>query len=160
MDDPQKQLAHELFLKAFEYQMQRDFAKAIELYEKSIATYPTAQAYTFLGWTYSFKEEYQKAIELCLKAIELDPQYGNPYNDIGSYYIHLRQFEEAIPYLQRAIDAPNYDARHYAHYNLGRVYERQGRWFDAVEEYKRSIEIEPKYKIARDALQKLQAQMN
>jgi len=160
MEESSKQLAYELFLKAFELQMKQQFEEAITLYERSIAIHPTAEAYTFLGWALSYRFEYEKAIELCLKAIEIDPDYGNPYNDIGSYYIHLHKFKEAIPYLEKALQAKRYEARHYAYYNLGRIYERTGEWYKAIEYYKKSIEIDPSYLIADQALKKLRAQMN
>ena len=50
------------------------------------------------------------------------PDFGNPYNDIGAYMIELGQFDEAIPWLQQAIEAPRYEPRHFPHYNLGRAY--------------------------------------
>ncbi|NIO09761.1 MAG: tetratricopeptide repeat protein, partial [Deltaproteobacteria bacterium] len=46
--------------------------------------FPTAEAYTFLGWTYSFMGQLNEAIEECQRAITLDPDFGNPYNDIGA----------------------------------------------------------------------------
>ena len=86
--DPQ-QIAAEFFQKAYAYQMEGDLDTAIELYSQSIAAFPTAEAYTFRGWTYSFKGDLQRAIQECHKAIETDPAFGNPYNDIGAYLIEL-----------------------------------------------------------------------
>jgi len=40
----------ELWRKAYAHQMNGDLAEAIELYRASLATYPTAEAHTFLGW--------------------------------------------------------------------------------------------------------------
>ena len=51
--------------------------------------YPTAEAYTFLGWTYHFQGRIEDAIAECKRAIEVDPEFGNPYNDIGAYLIEL-----------------------------------------------------------------------
>ena len=79
--------AIELFERAFEAQQQKDYEAAIELYQRSIATYPTAEAHTFLGWVYSFQNRYDDAIDECLEAIRVDSSLGNPFYDIGSYLV-------------------------------------------------------------------------
>src|SRR5205823_391549 len=50
--------AKEMFVRAYEAQQAGDYAEAIELYRRSIALHPTAEAHTFLGWVYSFEERY------------------------------------------------------------------------------------------------------
>src|SRR5690348_16552079 len=87
----------ELFQMAYSHQMKGELEKAIELYQQSIAVWPTAEAHTFLGWTYSFQERYDAAIEECHLAIAVDPDFGNPYNDIGAYLIEQGRPHEAIP---------------------------------------------------------------
>ncbi len=133
------------FERAFREQMKGEYDKAIALYQRSIHIHPTAKAYTFLGWTYSMMDQYQEAIEFCHKAIELDPDYGNPYNDIGSYLIELGRWKEAIPWLQKAITAPRYESPQYPHMNLGRVYEHLGDVYSALAYYNRALEISPLY---------------
>ncbi|MFQ5823380.1 MAG: tetratricopeptide repeat protein [bacterium] len=39
---------------AYEFQMQGKLDKAVIYYKKSLEIEPTAEAYTLLGWTYSF----------------------------------------------------------------------------------------------------------
>ncbi|MGA2847071.1 MAG: tetratricopeptide repeat protein, partial [Candidatus Acidiferrales bacterium] len=75
----------------------------MELYTKSLDIFPTAEAHTFLGWTYHFQGKVDEAIAECKRAIEVDPEFGNPYNDIGSYLIALGRHDEAIPWLEQAI---------------------------------------------------------
>ena len=60
--NPIKRQAVGLFNEAYLAQMAKDFDRAIKLYKKSIEIFPTAEAYTFLGWTYSFQGEYDMAI--------------------------------------------------------------------------------------------------
>jgi tetratricopeptide (TPR) repeat protein len=79
--------ANRLFREAYEAQQTQDYETAIELYKRSIETYPTAEAHTFLGWVYSFQNRYDEAIAECLEAIRVDETLGNPYNDIGSYLL-------------------------------------------------------------------------
>ena len=80
--------AIELWQQAYAHQLQGDLERAITLYQESIRVHPTAEAHTFLGWTYSFQGRIDEAIAECHRAIEVDPDFGNPYNDIGVYLMH------------------------------------------------------------------------
>src|SRR5262249_60113491 len=99
----------------------------MEFYRLSISIAPTAEAHTFLGWAMSFKGDAEAAIAECHRAIEIDPDFGNPYNDIGAYLVELGRPDEAIPWLERAKTAKRYEPRHFPFFNLARVYARQGR---------------------------------
>ena len=103
--DPRARAA-ELFQEAYEAQMRGDLREAVRLYERSLEAQPTAEAHTFLGWTWSFLGDLDRAIECCRRAIECDPTFGNPYNDIGAYLIERGALDEAIPWLERAKRAP------------------------------------------------------
>jgi Tfp pilus assembly protein PilF len=148
-------MALEYFQQAYEFQMNDDLDLAIQYYKKSIDTYPTAEAHTFLGWTYSFKGKLSEAIAECKKAIDIDPDFGNPYNDIGAYLIELGQYDEAIPWLEKASRARRYEPRHYPHFNLGRVYVLKGMINKAIEEFEKSLEYYPDYPLAIEAIEKL-----
>ena len=89
------QSAWELLKEAYQYQMGGDYAMAVELYKRSLELHPTAEAYTFLGWTYRFQGKLDDAIAECKKAIQIDPEFGNPYNDIGAYMIEKGEYDEA-----------------------------------------------------------------
>jgi tetratricopeptide (TPR) repeat protein len=155
-----RQSAAELFQKAYELQMAGEFQQAIELYTRSIQAFPTAEAYTFRGWTYSFLGDYERAISECLEAIKVDPEFGNPYNDIGAYLIEQEKWDEAIPWFEKAIRAPRYEARCYPHFNLGRVYERQHKWQKAKQCYAMAFGLDKRYVAALAGLQRLQAMFN
>ena len=155
-----KRQALALFQSAYEAQMRGDYDEAVDLYEQSIASYPTAEAHTFLGWTYSFMNMTDEAIAECLRAIEVDPDFGNPYNDIGAYLIEKSDYQAAVTWLERAMKAPRYEAYFYPHFNLGRVYEAKGRLFEALREYKAAIELNPRYALAIRAFRRLQGRLN
>src|SRR5690242_2100988 len=82
-----KRGALRFFQSAYEAQMRGDLDEAVDLYKQSIEAYATAEAHTFLGWSYSFMKLTDEAIEECHRAIKVDPDFGNPYNDIGAYLI-------------------------------------------------------------------------
>ncbi len=153
-------LAIELFQKAYEHQMRGDLAAATELYRQSIQAYPTAEAHTFLGWTYSFEGRFEDAILECKKAIQIDPEFGNPYNDIGAYLISMSHYDEAIPWLQKATHAKRYDAKHYPHYNLGRIYLIKDMLNKAIEEFEKALSIHPSYALAQEAIESTKRRIN
>ena len=159
-DDERLRRAVALFHDAYRRQMSGDLEGAIAAYRESIALHPTAEAHTFLGWTYSFQGRYEDAIAECREAIAVDADFGNPYNDIGSYLIKLDRLDEAIPWLESAIRAPRYEPRHFPHCNLGQVYWKKGLLGRAAEEFRRALEIEPDYPFARAALEAIRAQLN
>ena len=153
--DRQYAEAIELLRDAYQQQMAGRLERAERLYRTSIERFPTAEAHTFLGWTFSFTERYDEAIAQCQEAIAVDPDFGNPYNDIGAYLIAQGQLREAIPWLERATRAPRYEPRHFPWANLGRVYEALGEAGRALEHYVKALELEPTYRVALEALERL-----
>jgi tetratricopeptide (TPR) repeat protein len=152
--------ARQRFHEAFAAQMEGEYERAVELYLGSLALYPTAEAYTFLGWTYHFQGKIEEAIVECKRAIEIDPDFGNPYNDIGVYLIDLDRQDEAIPWLEKAMTAKRYDPRHFPYFNLGRVYLAKGMINRARELFQKSLDIEPRYTLARQALESVRRMVN
>ena len=135
--------ALELIEKAMKHQMAQEFEDAIRLYKESIALYPTADAHTYLGWAYSFVGRLNEAIAKCEIAIQLDPEFGNPYNDIGVYLMQQQRFDDAIPWLEQAKSATRYEPRHFPFINLGRIYLTKGMIQKALEEFGGALKINP-----------------
>ena len=158
--DEVRRRAVELFRRAYEAQLAEDYAGAVELYRRSIETYPTAEAHTFLGWVYSFEGRYDEAIDECLKAISVDSSFGNPYNDIGSYLIAQGDLWTCVRWLRRALRAPRYESYAFPHFNLGRVYEERHRPRDAARHYGLALEERPDFAQAERALRRVQARLN
>ena len=131
------------------------YPEAIQLYEKSLEIMPTAEAYTFLGWTYGIMGHYGHAIEQAKKAIDVDPEFGNPYNDIGAYLIEQGKDDEAIAYLEKAKRAKRYCCYQFPYFNLGRIFFKRKMYEKAREEFKKALEIDPDYIPAAEALELL-----
>ena len=159
-DSAPARAARQLFQQAFRLQQRGALADAMRLYKESLAQFPTAEAHTFLGWTYAILHRYESAIEECHQAIALDPTFGNPYNDIGAYFIELDWWREAIPWFQKAIAAPRYEHPEFAHFNLGRVYEHLGQWPRALECYRAALAQNRNHARAQSALRLLIGRLN
>lgn len=152
--------AFTFFCKAYEHHMAGELNAAIVNYRKSIEVCPTAEAHTFLGWTYSFLERFDQAIEECKRAIDLDPELGNPYNDIGAYLIEKGCFDEALPYLDKAVKAKRYENPCFAYFNMGRIWEKKGDTARAVRAYKKALKENPNYSLAKIAIKKIEGVFN
>jgi len=152
--------ATELWRAAYRYQMEGKLDRAIEHYQRSIAVRPTAEAHTFLGWSMSFQGRLAEATTECLRAIEIDPDFGNPYNDIGVYLMEQGKLDEAILWLGKAKQARRYEPRQFPFMNLGRVYLKQGRWWDALREFEGAVRAAPGDAHAAKTLHQLRGQLN
>lgn len=152
--------ATELWRAAYRYQMEGKLDRAIEHYQRSIAVRPTAEAHTFLGWSMSFQGRLAEATTECLRAIEIDPDFGNPYNDIGVYLMQQGKLDEAILWLGKAKQARRYEPRQFPFMNLGRVYLKQGRWWDALREFEGAVQAAPGDVHAAKTLHQLRGQLN
>ncbi len=135
--------AMELVQQGMNHQMCGDLNESIRLYKESIAVCPTADAYTYLGWAYSFQGRIDDAIAQCEIAIQIDPDFGNPYNDIGVYLMQQQRLDEAVPWLEKAKKASRYEPRHFPYLNLGRVYLNKGMLQRALEEFRGALERNP-----------------
>src|SRR6266853_691819 len=102
----------------------------------------------------------EDAIAQCKIAISVDPEFGNPYNDIGAYLIEMGREEEAVEWLERAKQAPRYEPRHYPYFNRARVHIKRHEIREAIGELERALSLEPRYVTARRELHRLRGLLN
>jgi len=152
--------AGQRFERAYSAQMSGRLEEAIDLYKESLSICPTAEAHTFLGWVYSMQRRYEDAIAECHCAIDVDPDFGNPYNDIGAYLIELGRLDEAVTWLERAKHAVRYEPRHFPHVNLGRIHVMRHDINAAVRELRAAVAIEPAATSTRRELHRLLGLLN
>ena len=136
---------------------------AVNFYSQSIEVFPTAEAHTFRGWAYQSFGRIDDAIEECKRAIEVDPEFGNPYNDIGAYLLAKGQPDDAIEWFEKAKLAPNYEPRHYPFMNLGRLYAQKGMVMKAIEEFAEALRLagdDPAAESIAEQLAHLRAMLN
>ena len=151
--------AMELVQEAMRHQMTGELEEAIRFYKESIALYPTADAHTYLDWTYSFQGRIEEAIAECEIAIHVDPDFGNPYNDIGVYLMQQQKLDEAIPWLEKAKMAKRYEPRHFPYLNLGQIYAAKGMINKALEEFRGVLQFNPGDPLALRAIEELEAKL-
>lgn len=154
-----KERAMALVQEAMNHQMAGEVDEAIGLYKRSISLYPTADAHTYLGWAYSFQGRIDEAIAQCEIAIQLDPEFGNPYNDIGVYLMQQQRLDEAIPWLEKAKHAKRYEPRHFPYLNLGRVYSAKGMLQKALAEFRDALRLNPNDSAVAQLIEELESKL-
>lgn len=135
-----------------------EVAEAIKCFKKSVELEPTPEGYTHWAWMLSFNGELDQAIELCKTAIGLDPEFGNPYNDIGTYYMKKGELGNAIPWLERAKQCKHYEPRQFPYLNLGRIYLSQGMFLKALREFEGALEYDPENTELRTVIARIRQQ--
>src|SRR5262245_31745958 len=135
--------ARELWQEGVQELMEGRIQSAVDCFSQSLLSCPTAEGYTYRGWAVSFLGMLEQAVEDCRRAIRVDPEFGNPYNDIGVYMMQLGLLNEAIPWLEKAKQAKRYEPRHFPYLNLGRVYLTQGMIQKALEEFRGALRLNP-----------------
>ena len=129
--------ATELWRQGYRHQTGGNVDRAIELYRQSIELYPTAEAHTFLGWAMSFQGHLERPRRSAFARSRSMPSSAIPYNDIGVYLMQQDKLDESISWLEKAKQAKRYEPRQFPFLNLGRIYIRQGRWWEALREVRR-----------------------
>jgi Tfp pilus assembly protein PilF len=107
----------------------------------------------FLAWAHSSLGQYDQAIAVCQRAIEIDPDFGNPFNDVGAYLIEQKEFDQAIPWFERALHARRYSSYTFPSFNLGRVYLAQDQYSRAIECFEKALTIDRQYVLASEAIE-------
>ena len=90
---------------------------------------------------YLEQEKYQKAIEECKKALEIDPKYDKAWFFMGFAYGELGEQKKAIESLQKGLKINPEDVD--AWNNMGIAYDCLNEYEKEIDCYKKAIKIEP-----------------
>lgn len=103
---------------------------------QSILIYNTGQVYEIM-------RDFENAQKYYQWAIDLDPNYGEYYNDIANLYANHGRYELALENYHRAIDLcpPYYEA----HHNRACLYIEMEEYEKAERDLRRSIELRPEF---------------
>jgi len=86
------------------YERKQKFYKAIEAYDLAL----TKNSNSIITWlhksdTHIILEQYDKAIQALEKIIEINPEFTDPYQKLGSTYIKTGDISKADTYIRKAI---------------------------------------------------------
>lgn len=141
--------------RAYRARAEGHLGQAVRLCKASLSSYPTAEAYTLMGWAHSLRGDLQLAIRSCRQAIDTDPEYQNSYSELSSYLIELQRYDEAIAWLRKAVDAGRRSCHYLTNYNIGRIFEHFGNEQKAIASYRIACAFQPDYAPAVEAYRRL-----
>jgi len=110
-------------------------------YFQDLTTKNPSNAYAnhALGWMYFITKEYNKALEFCLKSIELNPNYADGIKDYINVQQKLKKLDEAESYLKNMVLSKQDNAA--AYYGLAYLYQLQYKWDVALQNVNKALEI-------------------
>ena len=94
--------------------------------------------------------EFEEAVRIWEDASRLYPDSYDTFVYLGAAYAQQARYNAAIGALKRASEIKPGSPR--IHYNLGQAYEAAGVPREAWFEYKKALELDPRYGLARGAL--------
>ena len=129
---------------------------AIDYYKSALDIFPESiEAWYNIGMYHQTRGNVNGAIETYSKLHEIDSTYADAYFNHG--YVHMIMTEELDSALHFFTIATEVDPEYFqAFNNIGLCYEKQGDLQLAKEYYRKSIEINPDYQLAKDNLNALQ----
>ena len=127
----------------FEFDLD-DFAEEVEHRIKHFESEKTAEGWFQEGLRYdSSKDTYPLALEAYQKAVELDPNFGNAYVNMGNIYYRQELFVDAERCYRLAITCDPDHAK--AYYNLGNTLDELPCTQEAGDCYQKSLEKDPNF---------------
>lgn len=117
---------------------QKSYEEAYDIFQTMIEKQPTfGKTYNHMGWLYRWRmRDYVAAEANYKKAMELSPEYISTYANYASLLNMLRRWDDLPKLVEKALTIPGVDRG--ALYNeLGIMFETQGKFKEAMEEYKR-----------------------
>ena len=122
-----------------------DFNTALELFNESIDEQPNfSESRCSRGWLRYLMDDLQGAFEDLKLAIELDPEFGLAYNNLGVVARDLKKKESAINYFIQAIEYSKSE-QHFPHFNLAEIYTELGQLDESILHYSKALEHQPAY---------------
>lgn len=89
----------------------------------------------------------QDAVEQFNKAIKINPQEINAYNNLGLAYIKMKDFPGAVKVLENALKIE--DGYADLHHNLGMAYYFERQHYKGLDHIQKALRINPDYSVAR-----------
>jgi eukaryotic-like serine/threonine-protein kinase len=113
---------------------EREFKRAIELDPDS------GDAHGYYSWFLPSMGRNEQAVDEARRLLQIDPLSMGGNGNLGSVFVFTHQWDKAIEQLRYAIDLnPNY---WFDYVFLGRAYEQKGRLPEAIQTFKRGLELE------------------
>ncbi len=141
------------------YHRNGQISEAIHAYQKALDIDPQApmEIYGQLSEAYADAGNMQEAIRTLRQALTIDPTHALTHSRLGSHLYTARQLTQAAEHFERAIELePNSLAARNSWYELGLIRYEQGRSADSKQAFESALRIDPSFKEAKEARQRLE----
>jgi len=125
----------------------QDYDEASEHLQKGLAlAADDAFNLSICGGAVGYLGDYEKSIELCNKALAVDPNYSDAFFNLSSAYQHLERFEEAHQALDKVVRmAPHGPMSRYYDWYRANILVAEGRYEEAEPFIRATIDKAPSY---------------
>ncbi|HSY75837.1 MAG TPA: hypothetical protein VK890_03205 [Bacteroidia bacterium] len=117
---------------------QKAYEDSYKILQSIIREEPTfGKAYNHIAWYHRWRtKDYTAAEENYKKSIEFSPEYGSAYGNYAALLNLLRRWDDLPALVEKGLKVPGVD--HGNLFNeLGIMFEYQGKFKEAIEQYKR-----------------------
>jgi tetratricopeptide (TPR) repeat protein len=136
------------------YAEQKKYASAIALCDSRIKNNPRdAFAYNVKGVIYEAQNDLQRAGEFFQKAIDIQPLWAKPHNNLVRTLVGQGKTAQAVTNLEAAIKANPAVVGPYL--SLGQIYEQTGEYKKAIQVYERLLEKQADFWVGMNNLASL-----
>ena len=102
-----------------------------------------------LALAYRDLEEFQLSLDHFKKALELRPEFPQAWNNMGTVYLLLGQWDLAVNCFQMAVGDILYRTPHFAYNNMGLAYIKNEQYQKAIASFRKALKAAPSYSPAR-----------
>jgi Tfp pilus assembly protein PilF len=128
-----------------------DFAKADRQYEKALALHPKdAALLNDVGYSHYLRGDWTLAEDYLRQSVGINPGHKTAWINLGMTLVQRNQLDQALDAFNHAVPEPE------AHCNMAFAFSLQGKHREAIQEYRRALELAPDLEKARAALFKLE----
>lgn len=121
-----------------------DAAKVKELFTKLTKLLPKEErGHLLLGGFYFGRQEWQAAIAEYQKCVSINPQFSQPYNQMGYAYRFIEKYPDAESAFKKYAELIPSDPNPYD--SLAELYMKMGRFDDSIKQYEKALSIDPNF---------------
>ncbi len=120
---------------------QKRYLDSVDFYSAAIAKQPTALLWNKKGMAYLFLQRYEEATKCFTRAIKMDKNAPEGYNNRGYMEQRNKNYNKAIRYYKKALALQPNDA--VFHYNLGSSYFGRHQFDLAAQQYHEAYKLDP-----------------
>jgi len=133
--------ARELEQRGDELRAEKRYLDALDFYSAAIAKQPTALLWNKKGMAYLFLQKYPEATKCFSRAIKVDRNSPEGYNNRGYMEQRAKDYNKAIRYYKKALALQPNDA--VFHYNMGSSYFCKHQFDLAAQQYHEAYVLDP-----------------